>query len=142
MPSNLSRLEAVDALQLVGPGEAVRRHLPLEAADMRDALRFGEPRLAARELLERRLAIGDVDRQADASGDRSLRIAQRLDQDVVGPAVVDVLKRATLARERLKMVRHGRVPRIVRADEVVHCRADEAFGVEASAREGVVPGRA
>ncbi len=63
------RLDAVDASKLVRPCHEVVVHAPLEAANVRQALCFGEPRLASSEPVERVAAIGHVDRSAHASDD-------------------------------------------------------------------------
>ena len=131
LPPNVPHLEAVDAVELVGPRDGVGPDVPLEAADVGGSLRFRQARFAQRQPPRRRAAVHGVEGGADAADHRPVPGAQRIDDDRVPASPVLVVERLPLARQRHQVVRDARIGGVPRAEEVVDAGADDVAGAQA-----------
>src|SRR6185437_9527813 len=107
-----------DPKQLVGPGDHVGRDVPLEAADVSDALRLLEAAAGERQLLLQAPVLGDLDGGTDAARSSPFAVMEGLEQDLEPVAAEFGPERLPLARQRGQVTRQGRLRRIARLYEI------------------------
>ena len=118
-PAELPRLESVDPIELVRPGDHVRADLPLEAPHVSRSLRLAQTGFTERQARLGRRPFRDTERRSHATHDCAPGAAHRFDEDRVPALPVTILERLALASERRQVVGDSWLCRIARSEEVL-----------------------
>ena len=129
-PAELPRLESVDPVELVRPGDHVRTDLPLEAPHVSRSLRLGQTGFTEPQTRLGRPPFRDIERRSHATDDCALGAAHRFDEDRVPALPVTILERLALASQRRQVVSDSWLRRIARSEEVLDAPSDNLARAE------------